>query len=398
MTPTFALLAAMVALFVALIVVGWLFGRSSAAQASVEPVEARLVKHLPPDVQAEMKPRQPWLVISVVIADVVVLPIIGAGLISDRGARCFVDRGFRARRVSRVRGVDRRDRKNLDRRKEPGRSAGRPQPESAGPPGRRSSWLKSVAFAQAMAFGIVFQAVRDGHLLFLAIQVDIALLTLLTYLMYSDRVWLAERGLYFGGRLYSWDGFERVAWTDDGRAFALRRRGGWRLKRWIVVPAPEGTREAAEEALRQVMPAKRPAVPRMGHLVRGLAALLAIGGSYWGLECFGSIRPRLWHGRLLGPDPIPLLVFGPGYLVTIGYLVLCLRVPSPGWQRAIWGASALVQGAWLLVFIGAEFRIWGGFADLIFGNPIFGAWWTFSFAASIYALISLRSDGLDEIR
>jgi hypothetical protein len=124
-------------------------------------------------------------------------------------------------------------------------------PSRPAPPGRRSSWLKSVAFAQAMAFGIVFQAVRDGHLLFLAIQVAIALLTLLTYLMYSDRVWLAERGLYFGGRLYSWYGFERVAWTDDGRAFALRRRGGWRLKRWIVVPAPEGSREAAEEALRR---------------------------------------------------------------------------------------------------------------------------------------------------
>ena len=51
------------------------------------------------------------------------------------------------------------------------------------------------------------------------------LLLLLTNLMYSDRVWLAERGLYFGGRLYAWDGFERVAWTDDGRAFALSKEG-----------------------------------------------------------------------------------------------------------------------------------------------------------------------------
>jgi hypothetical protein len=34
-----------------------------------------------------------------------------------------------------------------------------------------------------------------------------------------DRVWLAKRGLYLGGGLYFRDGFERVAWTDDGRAF-----------------------------------------------------------------------------------------------------------------------------------------------------------------------------------
>jgi hypothetical protein len=74
-----------------------------------------------------------------------------------------------------------------------------------------------------------------------------------------------------------------------------------------------------------VMPAKRPAVPRMGHLVRGLAALLAVGGSYWGLLCLWIIR--------LGPDPIHLLLFGPGYLVTIGYLVLkglgCWSLSTP---------------------------------------------------------------------
>jgi len=294
MTPTFALLAAMVALFVALIAVGWLFGRSSAAQASVEPVEARLVKHLPPDVQAEMKPRQPWLVISLVIADVVVLRIIGAGLISAGEPDALLIVGFGlVGLVACAAWYAAIARTWIDGRN-PGEVLADLSPSRPAPPGRRSSWLKSVAFAQAMAFGIVFQAVRDGHLLFLAIQVAIALLTLLTYLMYSDRVWLAERGLYFGGRLYSWDGFERVAWTDDGRAFALRRRGGWRLKRWIVVPAPEGSREAAEEALRQVMPAKRPAVPRMGHLVRGLAALLAVGGSFWGYFCLWII--------LLGPN------------------------------------------------------------------------------------------------
>ncbi len=377
MTPTFALLAAMVALFVALIVVGWLFGRSSAAQASVEPVEARLVKHLPPDVQAEMKPRQPWLVISVVIADVVVLPIIGAGLISAGKPDALLIVGFGLVGLVACAAWTAAITRTWIGRRNPGKVLADLTPSRPAPPGRRSSWLKSVAFAQAMAFGIVFQAVRDGHtttynLLFLAIQVAIALLTLLTYLMYSDRVWIAERGLYFGGRLYSWYGFERVAWTDDGRAFALRRRGRWRLKRWIVVPVPEGTREAAEGALRQVMPAKRPAVPRRGHVVRGLAALLAVGGSFWGYLCLSSML------AVLGGDAIPLLVFGPGYLVTIGYLDLCLRVPSPGWQRAIWGASALVQGAWLLEFINSQLGLRGllenPWQSPYFAFPIAGAW------------------------
>jgi hypothetical protein len=254
---------------------------------------------------------------------------------------------------------------------------------------RRNSWFVSVAFAQVIAFGIVFQSVRDGRLLLLAFQMAITLLTLLTYLMYSDRVWLADRE-YTSAAGYSWDGFERVAWTDDGRAFALRRGGRWRLKRWIVLPVPEGSREAAEEALRQVKLAKRPAVPRREHVVRGLAALLAIGGSCWGLFCL----------QVLQPDNLLMfgLIFGPGYLVTAGYLVLCLRVQPPGWRRAIWGASALVQGAWLVFFIGREFSQ-GGLLGIgaLFASPI-GASWTFSFAASIYALLSLRSDRLNEIR
>jgi hypothetical protein len=76
--------------------------------------------------------------------------------------------------------------------------------------------------------------------------------------VYSDRVWLAERGLYVGGRLYHSDGFERVAWTDDGRAVAIRSGSWWRLQRRTLVPVPERSLEAAEEALRQVMPAHTP--------------------------------------------------------------------------------------------------------------------------------------------
>ena len=96
---------------------------------------------------------------------------------------------------------------------------------------------------------------RAGGWLLLAGLAAIVPLVLVTSLVYSDRVWLAERGLYLGGRLYPWGGFERVAWTRDGRAFALRRRGRWLVRRWTLVPVPKGSREAADEALRQVIPA-----------------------------------------------------------------------------------------------------------------------------------------------
>jgi hypothetical protein len=151
---------------------------------------------------------------------------------------------------------------------------------------RRSSWLVWVACTPMLFvvfMGFAFSGSQTaGDRLFLAFWAAYVPLALLTNLMYSDRVWLAERGLYFGGRLYPWDGFERVAWTDDGRAFALRRCGRWPLRRWIVVPVPEGLRElqqaaltglfglwtvvpvpeglreAAEDALRQMMAAPTP--------------------------------------------------------------------------------------------------------------------------------------------
>jgi hypothetical protein len=318
-----------------------------------------------------------------VAISVVVLPIFVAGLIATGKARDMIIVGCGlAGAFGCAAGIALIARTWLERRN-PGEVLTDLSPYPLAGAIRRSSssWLLLII---ALIFpSIIARAI--AHWLFPAVWVAFALLGLLTHLMYSDRVWLANRGLYFGGKLYPWDGFDRVAWTDDGRAFALRRRGRWRLKRWIVVPVPEGTREAAEEALRQAKLAKRPAVPRRGHVVRGLAALLAIGGSCWGLFCLLFM--------LTAGDAVHLLVFGPGYLVTIGYFVLCLRVPSPGWQRAIWGTSALVQGAWMVFFFGAVFSRHGLLGILWFGGvfptPIFGAWWTFSFAASIYALLSL---------
>src|SRR5271166_1756134 len=69
----------MVAVFVvALIAMGRLSAKWAAEQRKFE---ASLVKNLPPDVQADMKPIQPGLVTSVAIT-VVVLPIIVAAIVA----------------------------------------------------------------------------------------------------------------------------------------------------------------------------------------------------------------------------------------------------------------------------------------------------------------------------
>jgi len=258
MTASFVfLLVVMVAVFVvALIVMGWLFGKSSAEQASVQQFQARLAKHLPPDVLADMKSGQLGRVTSVAIA-LVVLPIIVAGLITTGkswGVALFVGGGL-VGAVACAAWTASIAKTWLGRRNLSEVLADLSPYPLAGAV-RRSfwlAWLMSAASVSMISIG-GFQKPGGGPLLLLVV----VLLLLLMNLMYSDRVWLAERGPYFGGRLYPWDGFERVAWTDDGRAFALRRRGRWRLQRWTVVPVPEGSREATEEALRQVLPAPTP--------------------------------------------------------------------------------------------------------------------------------------------
>ena len=249
---------AVVALIGALIGMGLLFGKLSGGQASIEQFNASLVKHLPPEVQADMKSGQFGRVTSVAIA-VVVLPVLVAGLITIGKARevFFVRFGgiLLAVVLAVVSAVWTASiaRTWFDRRN-PGEVLADLSPYPLAGAVRRRSWLWWWVM---VAYGLILpilQSASEGYLLVLAFWVAFVLLGLLTNLMYLDRVWLAERGLYFHGRLYPWDGFERVAWTDDGRAFALRRKGRWLFQRWTGVPVPEGSREAAEEALRQVMP------------------------------------------------------------------------------------------------------------------------------------------------
>ena len=81
----------MVAVFVVALIA---LGRLSAKWATEQPnFEASLAKNLPPDVQADMKPRRLGLVTSVAIS-VVVLSIFVAGLIATGKARAMISVGF----------------------------------------------------------------------------------------------------------------------------------------------------------------------------------------------------------------------------------------------------------------------------------------------------------------
>ena len=82
---------------------------------------------------------------------------------------------------------------------------------------RRNAWRMWVVCV--LIVSMTTMSMVTGHQwLFLAAQLALLLLSLLAILLYSDRVWLTERGIFIGGTLRPWHAFERVAWTDDGRA------------------------------------------------------------------------------------------------------------------------------------------------------------------------------------
>jgi len=249
-------LIVMVAVFVVAMIAT---GRLSAKWAAEQPkFEASLVKNLPPDVQADMKPKR-LNVLSFVVIAALAFSITVAGSTATGNVRAILFAGFGlVGAVACAAWAASIAKTWLDRRY-PGEVLVDLSPYPLAGAVRRSSWLVWVACAPMLFFGFGFIDFQTaGDWLFGAFWVAFVPLALLTNLIYSDRVWLAEWGLYFGGRLYPWDGFERVAWTDNGLAFALRRRGRWLLKRWIVVPVPEASREAAAEALRRVMAALTP--------------------------------------------------------------------------------------------------------------------------------------------
>ena len=227
MTGVFvAALIVMVAVFVVGMTV--IAKKLTAEQVGVQQFQASLAKDLPPDVQADMKPRQLGLVTSVAIA-VVVLSIFVAGLTTTAKPTDVVFYVFGLVAVTVFASWTAVNARTWLDRRNPGEVLVDLSPYPLAGAVRRSSWLMCVAIVPVVFVCIskVFTGdPRAGDGLFLAAFAALLLLSLLTSLMYSDRVWLAEHGLYFGGRLYPWGGFERIAWTDDGRAFALEGGDG----------------------------------------------------------------------------------------------------------------------------------------------------------------------------
>ena len=119
------------------------------------------------------------------------------------------------------------------------------------------------------------------------------------------------------------------------------------------------------------------------HVPRILAGVLALGGSCWGI----LLSPWLFQRDA---SPLAWVVFGPGYVVTVGYIIRTFSTPPLGVRRLIWIASLLVQGAWLL------WIIWGISERLAAGNTVnepilVVGWWLFATGASVAGLVTEKA-------
>lgn len=112
-------------------------------------------------------------------------------------------------------------------------------------------------------------------------------------------------------------------------------------------------------------------------MARMLALALAIGGCGWGL----LLSPWLFRSDV---SPLAVAVFGPGYVVTLGYIVRAITTPRPTVRVFIWSSSLLVQGGWL------SYVTWGivsagELAAKDFANGM-TAWWAFATVVSAAGL------------
>jgi hypothetical protein len=69
-------------------------------------------------------------------------------------------------------------------------------------------------------------------------------------------------------------------------------------------------------------------------VARLLAILLALGGCYWGV----LLSPWMLRADV---SPLAIAIYGPGYLVTLGYIVRSLTTPPPPARILIWVSSLL---------------------------------------------------------
>jgi hypothetical protein len=113
---------------------------------------------------------------------------------------------------------------------------------------------------------------------------------------------------------------------------------------------------------------------------RSLAVLLALGGCFWGL----LLSPWLFRPEV---SPLAVAVFGPGYLVTLGYIVRSVSTPPLMARRLIWGISIIVQGCWLAWIVwGISEKVMAGHTSNEPSLPV--AWWLFATAASVVGLLA----------
>ncbi len=84
---------------------------------------------------------------------------------------------------------------------------------------------------------------------------------------------------------------------------------------------------------------------------RIIAGCLAIGGLFWSVILWpflfddeNDLKVRALELHL---NPLAVLVFGPCYVVTAGYIIRAATTLSLGIRRATWVLSLLVQGTWL---------------------------------------------------
>lgn len=111
-----------------------------------------------------------------------------------------------------------------------------------------------------------------------------------------------------------------------------------------------------------------------------VAANLLIGATAWGIfcACLLGVSFQSWddNGEIF---LIGLIEFLPGYLVTLGYGIRTLLFPRWIIRQAIWVASFIVQGTWLMTL--------GLISLRENGMNIFFLWWASATVASLAAFL-----------
>lgn len=129
-------------------------------------------------------------------------------------------------------------------------------------------------------------------------------------------------------------------------------------------------------------------------MIRNLSIVLAIGGVFWSLFCAGLIA--------IGQVERTLPIFGPGYVITLGYIMRALiKNPSETlirlrFIRSMWLVSAIIQAAWLIPIGFAVFthaQEWTLRSPGILAMMI---WWIFATLVSLYGWLYEPCDNFEE--